>query len=204
MNELLAAMVLGLSGGLSPGPVMTLVITETLNHGFGAGLRVALAPLLTDLPIIAAALLVLSRLTDAGPVLGVIAVTGAFFLVYLGVHGIAVRGVDVETDGAPSRSFIKGVTVNLLNPNPYLFWLTVGGPIIVAAAERGPAPVVGFVVVFYAALVGSKICVAVLVARSRRFLRSRAYLWLNRSLGVVLLVYAMHFLWQGLGYLGIH
>jgi threonine/homoserine/homoserine lactone efflux protein len=47
------ALVFGLSAGLSPGPLMTLVIAETLKRGIPAGIRIAVAPLITDLPIIA-------------------------------------------------------------------------------------------------------------------------------------------------------
>jgi len=203
VNGAVAGLVLGLSGGLSPGPVLTLVVTETLNHGFGSGFRVAIAPLVTDVPIVAAVLLVLSRLAGAETVLGIIALTGAVFLIYLGVHSAAVRGSEPETDGVPSRSFLKGVALNLVNPNPYLFWLTIGGPIVFEACSRGLSAIALFIGFFYAALVGSKIGVALLVSRSRRFLRSRAYLWLNRSLGVVLLIYALHFVHEGLRYLGL-
>jgi threonine/homoserine/homoserine lactone efflux protein len=47
--------VLGLSAGLSPGPLMTLVVAESLKGGASAGIRIALAPLVTDAPIISSA-----------------------------------------------------------------------------------------------------------------------------------------------------
>ena len=43
---------LGVSAGVSPGPLFALVIAETLHHGTKAGLRVALVPLVTDMPIV--------------------------------------------------------------------------------------------------------------------------------------------------------
>ena len=43
---------LGLTAGLSPGPLLTLVITETLKHSRAAGIKIAVAPLITDVPII--------------------------------------------------------------------------------------------------------------------------------------------------------
>jgi len=42
----------GSAGGLSPGPTMTLVVAQTLRHGLREGLKVAIAPLLTDAPIV--------------------------------------------------------------------------------------------------------------------------------------------------------
>ena len=43
---------LGLAAGFAPGPLLTLVISETLQHDIKSGVKVALAPIITDLPII--------------------------------------------------------------------------------------------------------------------------------------------------------
>ncbi len=59
MELVLIGLGLGLAAGVSPGPLLTLVVSSTLARGFGAGLRVALAPVLTDAPIIVLAILVL-------------------------------------------------------------------------------------------------------------------------------------------------
>lgn len=56
---LLTGVLLGLSSGLAPGPLLALVASETLRHGVRAGVRVALAPLITDLPIILTTILLL-------------------------------------------------------------------------------------------------------------------------------------------------
>jgi threonine/homoserine/homoserine lactone efflux protein len=197
-----AGLVFGLSGGVSPGPLLTLVISETLNHGIGAGIRVAAAPLITDLPIVGLVLLVLSRLTDVEPVLGAVSLAGAAFLAVLGAHGVMFRGVELQEGETASRSLAKGVTTNFLNPNPYLFWATIGGPMVVRTAERGLLIAGTFVVVFYLMLVGSKVVVAVAVGRSRGLLHGSAFVWLNRGLGAVLLVFAALFLRDGLRYLG--
>ena len=62
MNDLLAAIgtggALGLSAGVSPGPLTTLLIGESLRHGRAAGLRIACVPLLSDLPVVLLAVLV--------------------------------------------------------------------------------------------------------------------------------------------------
>ncbi len=60
---LFMGMVLGLSAGLSPGPLLALVISETVSKGLGAGIRIALAPLVTDLPVVAISFLLVSGLS---------------------------------------------------------------------------------------------------------------------------------------------
>ena len=47
-----AALIMGLGEGIKPGPLNTLVITETLQHDWKAGTKVSLSPLITDAPII--------------------------------------------------------------------------------------------------------------------------------------------------------
>ena len=44
--------ILGLSAGFAPGPLLTLVVSETLRYNVKEGIKVALAPIVTDLPIV--------------------------------------------------------------------------------------------------------------------------------------------------------
>ena len=65
MHDALSGAVFGLAAGLMPGPLLALVIQQTLRHGPTEGIKVAAAPLLTDLPIVAAALFAVNRVADA-------------------------------------------------------------------------------------------------------------------------------------------
>ena len=195
--------VLGLSAGLSPGPLMTLVISETLKRGIPAGARIAVAPLITDLPIIAASVWLLAILAHAMRLVGGIALLGGLYIVWLGYENIRFNGAFTDTSPSTASQLRKGVVANLLNPNPYVFWLTVGSPLILRTAQTGWPAVALFLILFYGCLVGSKLVVAVAVGRSRRFLRSRAYIWVIRSLGVLLILFAAAFFREGLRYLGV-
>lgn len=197
----LAGATLGLSAGLSPGPLLSLVLTQAMTHGAREGIKVALAPLLTDAPILALAWLVLSRLSGRSTALGVVSLAGAGVLVRYALDCFTASPPDAEAPTRAPRSLTRGVVANFLNPHPYVFWLTVGMPTALAAAAVGPGAVIGFFVVFYAAIVGGKIAVAVLAGRCRRFLNSRAYRWLLAALGLSLLAFAFTFARQGLAML---
>jgi len=41
-----------LSSGLSPGPLLTLDLTQIIKHNRAEGIMVAISPMITDLPII--------------------------------------------------------------------------------------------------------------------------------------------------------
>jgi threonine/homoserine/homoserine lactone efflux protein len=78
LTALTSGLLLGLSAGLSPGPMLALVLAQSLRHGPREGCKVVLAPLLTDPPIILIALIVASNLAQLRPVLGIVSILGAF------------------------------------------------------------------------------------------------------------------------------
>jgi threonine/homoserine/homoserine lactone efflux protein len=200
MEFFVAAAVFGLSGGLSPGPLLALVVAETLARGRSAGLAVAASPLITDGPIIVAAVLLLGRIEGFEAALGILSLAGGILLASYGIAGFRTPPENADEVTLEHRVWIslgKGVSVNLLNPSPYLFWLTIGAPMLLRAHHESTAAAIVFLAVFYLGLVGSKAVLAVLVARSRAVLRGRTYLLVTRILAVVLLVYAVLFIRSG-------
>jgi threonine/homoserine/homoserine lactone efflux protein len=199
---LTSGMVYGLSAGLSPGPLLALLISQTLRHGAREGIKVALAPFLSDLPIILLTTFLLSQLAGYRPLLGGITLVGGCVVLYL-AYGCwrGGRPAANAAAGAPN-SLRKGILVNLLNPHPYLFWLTVGAPTLVRAWDEAGLSAAAFLAGFYVCLVGSKVLTAGLVARSRRFFSGRAYVWLMRLLAVLLVGFAGLLVIEGIELLG--
>ncbi|MGE5856194.1 MAG: LysE family translocator [Syntrophaceae bacterium] len=192
MTTLLSsAVVYGLSAGFSPGPLLALVISQTLRYGVREGVKASMAPLITDLPIILVSVLVLRSLSDSRFILGCISMAGGLFVTYLAWECFrTVRLELADLDGGP-QSLGKGVAVNALNPHPYLFWLTVGGPSVIRAWADNPLGAVAFVAVFSASIVGSKVMVAVMAAQSRHVLSGKGYGIVMRVLGLMLLFFAV-------------
>jgi threonine/homoserine/homoserine lactone efflux protein len=191
LESLGAGVLFGLSAGLAPGPLFALVITQTLRFGAGQGIRVALAPLLTDLPIVAASVLLVGSAGVLGWLPAVISLAGAMFVASLALDTWRAQPVAEAAEPEAPRSWTRGVTVNLLSPHPYLFWLLVGAPTLVAAtASDGPAGGVAFVIGFYACLVGSKVALAVLTARAGRLVAGRGWRLVMRTLALLLAVFA--------------
>ncbi len=182
---------LGLAAGLSPGPLMTLVVAQTLQHGTREGLLVAAAPLITDVPIILFALLVLNQLADSAPLLAAIGLAGGLFVLYLAYHSFRVGPLPEAAQGEPAGSLARGILVNALSPHPYLFWAVVGVPLVLQAAETHPASPWLFLGSFYALLVGSKVATALLIGRYRSHLNQGLYLFVMRALALALLIFAL-------------
>lgn len=171
MQYVVLGLSLGLGAGLAPGPLLALVITTALSRGFRAALKVSCVPLVSDVVTVTAALLVVRSLPST--VTGVLGVVGGAFVVWLGIEALREQPAEIE-DTAPDGSFRKGVLVNLLSPHPWLFWITVGAPILVAAWAAAPPSAVGFLVAFLGVLVGTKAVIAAVVAASRHRLSPTA------------------------------
>jgi threonine/homoserine/homoserine lactone efflux protein len=202
VNFLTMGSILGLSAGFAPGPLLTLVISETLQHDIKAGVKVALAPMITDLPIIMLTLFILVKLSGFHKVLGIISCMGGFFVLYLGWQSIVTKGVELNLQGTRPRSLAKGIIVNTLNPHPYLFWFGVGGPTVTKAMNLGMLAPLAFIGSFYVLLVGSKILIALLVGKSRSFLTGKGYIYTMRLLGVALCALAIILFRDGFKLLG--
>jgi len=185
--------VLGLGAGLSPGPLTALVCTETLRHGAPAGLRVSITPMLTDSPLLLISAVLAARLpplAEAG-----IALAGAAFLAYLAWDTARTAGIPLDPD-APEGSLRKAVLTNLLNPHPYVFWASVGGPLVAEAWSVGAVP--HFLVGFFFCIVGSKAAMALLIGRYRGLLAGVAYRRTMQLLAVGLALLALRFAESGL------
>ena len=192
------AAILGLSSGFAPGPLLTLVIAETLQHGRGSGIKVALAPLITDTPIVIVILLLLSRISHIEPLLGGIGIAGGIFVFSLGVSSLRIKAVAISNEPVRERSLLKGVVTNLLSPSPYLFWVGVGAPMLIKAYEENPVYAAMFLFTFYGLMVGSKILLALLTAKSRDFLSGEVYINVMRLLGVAMCALAVFLIYDGL------
>ena len=200
---LLMGMIFGLTAGISPGPLLTMVITETLKHNKTEGVKIAIAPLITDIPIVLVTLVILSKMTNFDNVLGIISILGGIFIAYLSYDSIKTRGIEIDIQNLKLQSIKKGIIVNVLSPHPYLFWLIVGAPITIKAYQESLGAAAVFIIAFYVLLVGSKICVALLVDKSRTFLKNKVFIWTIRVLGMVLLIFSVLLIKEGLEYLGI-
>jgi threonine/homoserine/homoserine lactone efflux protein len=193
-----AAMMLGLVSGLTPGPLLTLVVTEAFRKGFRSGAAVAVAPLITDVPIILVMTILVDSLNPIGWIFGCLYLLGSCYLVWLVVEVFRFKGDHVETNLNYGASFFKGVVVNVTNPAPYIFWFTIGSPLLVQAKNISWSIVVLFLVIFYGMLVGSKLLLAGLIGKNRHLLSGRIYTTVMRLLGVALLVFAFLFIKNGI------
>jgi len=182
---LLLGMSFGLQASVNPGPSLTLAVARSLRDGARAGMLVTIAPLLTDAPIIAVATLLVGSLP--GTLFGWLGIIGGGYIMWLGIRGVRdawARTIDLAalstnrnaTDDGSIKSLLSAMLINFLNPNPYLFWGTAGGPNLVKAWTTYGLPGAGmFVFGFYLMLVGIRATLAYIIGRNRTAFSPKLY-----------------------------
>jgi len=202
VDAVLTGLSIGLASGIAPGPLTILAIAATLRRGRGAGVKIAIAPLLSDTLIIIAAFTVVSRLPVS--VITWLGLTGGIVVAIFGVEILrAARSADPDSLVGSAESdrprfsvplVLQGFLTNLLNPAPWIFWITAGSALLVTTWRSSPRDAVAFLVALYVTLVGSKIALVLLVGATRHRMTRNAYRSLLLGSGVLLLIVAAWFI----------
>src|SRR5512142_1306653 len=154
ISTVLLGISLAFAAAIQPGPLQAYLLSSVAQHGWKRTLPGALSPVLSDAPIILAALFLLTRLPDGAARL--LQAAGGLLLLYFAWHGYLDwrRGPapELAETGRASRTLLEAIGVNLLNPSPWLGWSLVMGPALLAAWQASPATGIAFLVSFYCVL----------------------------------------------------
>ena len=192
-----AGVALGLFEGIRPGPLLTMVIRETLTGGWSAGARAASAPIFTDGPLIIVSIFLSGWVAERSSILFLISLLGAGFLVWFGIDCFRIEAPDPDTaQEAVTGSFRRGVITNLLNPNVYVFWFLIGGPLMASAADEEPLAPVAYALSFLVTIIIVKMAIALIFDRTRGSMSPRAYKIALGICGLGMIGFSAGFLYQ--------
>ncbi|MFB3826625.1 MAG: LysE family translocator [Bryobacteraceae bacterium] len=183
-----------------PGPLQAYLISQAAAHGWRRTLPAALSPLLSDGPIVVTAVFVLSRLPAWFPQR--LRLAGGIFVLYLAAGAFRTWRDWRHSEGVQARSgrrtLLKATAVNLLNPNPWISWSLVMGPLLLQAWREAPGRGIALLVGFYGLLVaGLAATIAVFgmtAGPGRRWGRE-----LTGLSAIALAGFGAYLLWAGIG-----
>jgi len=159
----------GFAAAVQPGPFQTYIIAQTLNNGWRNTLLAAFAPLISDGPIIALVLLVLSQVPEW--MQRFLYIASGLFVLYLAVNTfIGWRNFGTASVAAPQsrqQSLLRAAMMNVLSPGPYIYWSLVTGPILLAGWREAPPSGIGFLIGFYLAMILSLAGIIMLFGTAR-------------------------------------
>ena len=193
----IAGITLGVVEGVKPGPLLTTVIKETLTSGFRGGIRAASAPIFTDGPLIIFSIFMAGWIATQPLVFCGISILGAIFLTRMGIECFYPEIPDIDSSDVDlSRSFKRGILTNLLNPNAYIFWLLVGGPLMATAADTEPLAPFAYAISFILSIVIVKIALAYFFSKAQVNLSSDRYLLALKICGLAMFIFALSFVYK--------
>jgi len=188
-----------------PGPMLTVVVSESPRHGFAAGPLVVLGHAVLELTLIVALVVGLGSLLERHSVQAAVEIGGGAMLVWMGASMAlaVVRGhvsLKWEHDAAaPPRAqpVLAGILASLSNPYWLIWWATIGMAYLSKSYAAGALGVGAFYVghimgdlTWYSAVSG-------LMAAGRRFIGLSVYKGLLVFCGAFLIVLAVVFLYAG-------
>ena len=192
-----AGATLGIVEGIKPGPLLTMVIRETLSGGLRAGLWTAAAPIFTDGPLVIFSLFAAAWLAEDQTLLFLVTAAGAAFLAWMGIQCFYLGPPDINADAPPpTGSFLRGVITNLLNPNVYVFWFLIGGPLMASAIEETIIAPIAYAVTFLVTIMLTKAAIAYAVHRAGGSISPVAYRRLLAFCGVAMLLFSASYAWD--------
>ncbi|MCP4424385.1 MAG: LysE family transporter [Chloroflexi bacterium] len=163
-------LILGGTAAAQPGPLQAFLLSQTLKNGWRRTIWAAFAPLISDGPILVLVLLALTQLPDWALIL--LRIGGGLFLLYLawGAYQAFQQATAVTPTTAESaqQGVLKAALMNFLSPNPYIFWGTIAGPILIEAWRETAVNGLAFFFGFYGALIGGFMAFVLLFAAAKR------------------------------------
>jgi threonine/homoserine/homoserine lactone efflux protein len=152
---LILGITFGFAASVQPGPFQTFLISRSLTHGWRHTLPAAFAPLISDIPIVILVLIILNNIPSWME--NILHLGGGFFLLFLAYSAYKswknyTFNQTVLIQSA-SQNLFKAATVNLLNPNPYLAWSLVMGPLLLKGWHETPENGIALTVGFYSLMI---------------------------------------------------
>jgi len=195
---LLLAASYAFAAAVQPGPFQAYLVSRTMIDGWRRTVPAVLAPLISDIPIVLLVLLVLTQVPPLFVML--LRIAGGLFLLYLAYGAFrsyrTYTQASQPTTGPVGETIWKAAVVNLLNPNPYLGWALVMGPLLLKAWEENPAYGIGLVILFYVTMILATAAILALFAGART-LGPRIARGLVGVSAAALLLFGMYQLWSG-------
>ena len=197
----------GLSGAISPGPLLAFNIRETVRHGFLAGPYVATGHAILELLVVVALALGLSQLLDMEPVVATIGMLGGLFLLWMGWGMLRNPGQGAPgpaghhhgvAPGSIREPIVGGIMVSLSNPFWTIWWITVGAAFMTQSLELGLLGIAAFYLGHILSDFSWYSLVSAALTSGRRLITDRVYRGIMLGCGAFLLGMGGYFIATGI------
>jgi len=138
LEYLVKVIIITSSGALSPGPLTASTIAAGSNEGWKSGFKISVGHMVVELPLVFLIAFGIATLLTTPIVEKVISFAGGTLLVILGVFMLKdvfkkeLGDMNASSDTVRSPVMI-GILLSLLNPYFLVWWILVGGALVIEA-----------------------------------------------------------------------
>lgn len=203
MGIFFSSFIVGLSGALMPGPLLTVTISQSALRGWIVGPLVVLGHGILELSLVVGVVYGLGEFLAQGPVIGTIGITGGVVLLWMG--GTMLRDarrvslvIKAEKGIAALHPVWAGVLSSLSNPYWIIWWATIGLSYIAFSQQYGRLGVSLFYSGHITADLVWYVLVAFLIHFGKRWISDRTFRAVIAVCGVLLLAFGLYFGYSGI------
>ena len=138
LTDVMPGIVYGFAAAVTPGPLSMYLFSQAVRAGWKRTLPATFSPLLSDGPVVLLVLTVLSQVPSS--LANYLRLLGGAFILYLAFEAWKswrnLRAQNENAGAASQNNLLKAAVVNWLNPNVYISWTIVMGPMVLEAGEK--------------------------------------------------------------------
>ena len=196
------SMLIGYSGAIMPGSLLTYTLDKTIKIGAKAGLLISIGHALLELVLVILIFLGLGKYLGTAFAQLTIGILGGIVLLFFGVSmvrdsylGKVCIDFKNEANGKCGNILIGGALISAANPYFIVWWAAVGLGLIMNAYNT--FGLIG-VILFYLGHIMSDfswyVFISILVSKTRTFINLKVYKIIITVLGISLIVFGASFL----------
>jgi len=147
---LVSALLISLSGVLSPGPMTAAVIQHGARSKL-SGVWVSLGHGLVEVPLILLLFVGAGKFLEHEAVRAIIGLTGGAYLIFMARGLLKPKALTGESSEKPPSSLTAGIFLSIGNPYFLLWWATIGLGLVLGSIGFGVLGLVLFIIVHWMA-----------------------------------------------------
>lgn len=202
------SLIIGYSGAVMPGTVLTYTIDRSMRYGARAGFLVAMGHALLELILVIMIYLGLGKLLNSDITKMIIGLSGGLILLYLGfdmIRGVYLNKICLDLTGESNNGqknmFLAGALLSAINPYFLVWWAAVGLSLIMSSYNS--FGIMG-ICIFYLGHILADISwysfVSIIISKTRHLIKQKVYKVIVIILALFLVYFAVKFIIKGLGF----
>jgi threonine/homoserine/homoserine lactone efflux protein len=191
--------IVGLSGAMVPGPMLTVTISDSLKKGFTAGPKIVFGHIIAEFSLILLIFAGLGWLIGSSTAIFVIGAIGGVIMVFMGFQMArsSTSIQDLQKSSETTKRYgpiINGILTSVSNPYFFIWWATVGWAFMLKGIElAGILGVMGFLVGHWCSDLGWFSTVSFFTTKGSNIMKDNHYKIIMSTSGIFLMALGVYF-----------